>query len=448
MAVAFVVRFVIPANAADTRLYLCVGALVPLAWVALIAVNRAYERRFVGVGQAEFERVFRSFLHITALFAFGAYATKAEIARGFILLALPLALVLGLIGRYAMRKRLHALRRRGLAGVSVLAVGDGQAVTDFMVLLERDRYAGMNVVGACLAGAPDDNTGGLDEIDVPLLHDADSIVDFAHAVNADTVAVVSSGQITPERLRWISWQLEGTEIDLVVSPGLMEVAGPRLHIQPVGGLPLLHVEQPDFAGFRRFLKGTFDRAAALAALVMLSPVFALVWLQVRLSSPGPALFRQTRVGRDGREFTMWKFRSMYVDSESRLAELRTHNVNSDGLLFKVPDDPRVTRVGKVLRRFSLDELPQLFNVVAGQMSLVGPRPPLPAEVERYGDDVRRRLLVKPGVTGLWQVSGRSNLSWAESVRLDLRYVENWSPALDLMILWKTLRAVISSSGAY
>jgi lipopolysaccharide/colanic/teichoic acid biosynthesis glycosyltransferase len=169
---------------------------------------------------------------------------------------------------------------------------------------------------------------------------------------------------------------------------------------------------------------------------------------VRMTSRGPVLFHQKRVGRDGKTFTMVKFRSMFTNAEDRLAELREKNVNADGLLFKMRDDPRVTRVGQFLRKFSLDELPQLFNIVAGSMSLVGPRPPLPSEVAQYGDDVRRRLLVKPGLTGLWQVSGRSDLTWEESVRLDLRYVENWSPALDLMILWKTAFAVLGRSGAY
>jgi exopolysaccharide biosynthesis polyprenyl glycosylphosphotransferase len=208
------------------------------------------------------------------------------------------------------------------------------------------------------------------------------------------------------------------------------------------------VEQPQFAGFRRLLKSTFDRSIAGLSLILLSPLLLVLAVGVRATSRGPALFHQTRVGRDGKTFTMVKFRSMYLDAEDRLAELRDKNQNADGLLFKMRDDPRVTRIGRFLRKFSLDELPQLINIVTGSMSLVGPRPPLPTEVAKYGDDVRRRLLVKPGLTGLWQVSGRSDLSWEESVRLDLRYVENWTPALDLMILWKTAFAVLGRSGAY
>jgi exopolysaccharide biosynthesis polyprenyl glycosylphosphotransferase len=431
-----------------TSQYALVGVALPFAWVAMVALNRAYEGRFVGAGQAEFERIFRSFLWVTALVAFGSYITRSEIARGFILVALPLTLVLDLIGRYVARKVLHRLRARGSAMTAVLVVGAASSITEFNAMLHRDRFAGLRVVGACLPSAADTLLGSAKELDVPVLGDVDSILEALRVSGADTVAVLASGEISPQKLRWISWQLEGTSINLVVAPGLMEVAGTRLHIQPVSGLPLLHVEQPEFTGFRRFLKGAVDRSAALLALLLLSPLIGAIWLAIRVSSHGPAFFRQVRIGRDGREFTMLKFRSMYVDAESRLAELQEHNVNGDGLLFKLRNDPRVTRVGRVLRKYSLDELPQLVNVFVGQMSLVGPRPPLPAEVARYGDDVRRRLLVKPGVTGLWQVSGRSDLSWEESVRLDLRYVENWSPALDLMILWKTAFAVLSKSGAY
>jgi exopolysaccharide biosynthesis polyprenyl glycosylphosphotransferase len=427
------------------------AAVLPLAWIGLVTLNRGYEGRFVGVGAAEFQRTFHAFLHLTALVAFTSFVTHADLARGFVLVALPMALVLDVLGRYAARKWLHAQRTRGRGLNSVLIVGDPAAIKGFTSLLHRDRYAGMRVVGACVPSevlADLDTLQTLAEVDVPLLGDVDSVVTAVRLSGAHTVAVVSSGRIGPEKLRWISWQLEGSSTDLVVSPGLIEVAGPRLHVQPVAGLPLLHIEEPEFAGFRRVAKGTFDRLVAAVAIVVLSPVLLGLWLAVRFSSEGPGFFRQERVGRDGRPFTMVKFRSMQVHDDAALAQLQHQNVNDDGLLFKIPDDPRVTSVGRVLRKFSLDELPQLINVVTGRMSLVGPRPPLPTEVARYGEDVRRRLLVKPGLTGLWQISGRSDLAWDEAVRLDLRYVENWSFALDLMILFKTVGAVVRGSGAY
>jgi exopolysaccharide biosynthesis polyprenyl glycosylphosphotransferase len=234
---------------------------------------------------------------------------------------------------------------------------------------------------------------------------------------------------------------------LFVSPGLIEIAGPRLHVRPFVGLPLLSIEEPVFSGPKRMLKGALDRVGALLAIVLMAPVLLAIAVAVGVSSRGPVLYRQQRVGAHGRLYMMYKFRSMVDGADAKLQDLLTLN-EGHGLLFKMRQDPRVTPVGRWLRRLSLDELPQLFNVLTGSMSLVGPRPPLPHEVERYDTSIRRRLLVKPGLTGLWQISGRSDLSWEESVRLDLRYVENWSLALDLLIMWKTLSAVLRSHGAY
>ncbi|MFZ5869610.1 MAG: sugar transferase, partial [Actinomycetota bacterium] len=224
-------------------------------------------------------------------------------------------------------------------------------------------------------------------------------------------------------------------------------AGPRVHTRPVGGLALLHVEAPRYVGANKVGKTLFDLVVASACIVVLSPLLITIALLVRFTDPGPVIYRQRRIGLNGEPFDMLKFRSMVVDADKRLAELTATN-EAAGPLFKMRDDPRVTRVGRVLRRYSLDELPQLFNVLNRTMSLVGPRPPLPHEVATYEARVARRLLVRPGMTGLWQVSGRSDLSWEDSVRLDLFYVENWSITEDLLILAKTLRAVVSSRGAY
>jgi exopolysaccharide biosynthesis polyprenyl glycosylphosphotransferase len=451
VAVAFLVRFGIPADAVNLETYAILAVAIPVAWVGVVWLNRAYEGRFIGAGPAEFDRLLKAFLYLTALVAIGSYLTRADIARGFVVLALPLALVIDLVARHRARKYLHRQRSRGRAMTSMLLVGDGRSVADFAAMVRRDRYAGMNVIGACVPAELVDDAETrrqLDGADVRLLGDVDSIVSAVEASHADTVAVVSTSTVGRDRLRWISWQLEGTDTDLVVSPGLTEVAGRRLHIQPVAGLPLLHVEEPEFTGFRRFLKSTFDRTVALLVLVLLAPAALGVALAVRVSSRGPVFFRQERVGRNGHHFTMVKFRSMYLDAEKRKAELEQHNETADGLWFKIRNDPRITPVGRFIRKYSLDELPQLFNVLSGRMSLVGPRPNLPAEVAKYGDDMRRRLLVKPGITGLWQISGRNDLSWQETVQLDLRYVENWTLGYDLMILWKTPSAVARGLGAY
>jgi exopolysaccharide biosynthesis polyprenyl glycosylphosphotransferase len=425
--------------------YLAFSLALPVLWVGAVALARAYETPVLGLGSEEFQRVGRAFVGLTAAVSFVSYATKAEIARGYVVLALPLALALCLVGRYAARKRLHVLRRRGACLHDVIAVGGEHSVLDLVTRLRLEQHSGMRVVGACLAAGEGHQ---LRLLGVPVLGGLDEVVSAVDRFGADTVAVTSCADIDPARLRRLAWELEGTDTDLVVSPGLMEVAGPRLHIRPVPGLPLLHVEEPEFSGARRLVKGAVDQVIAGISLLLLAPLLLAIAAGIRLTCRGPVIFRQTRIGKDGREFTMLKFRTMVVDAEARKADLARHNERAEGLLFKIRQDPRVTPVGRVLRKVSLDELPQLVNVLFGHMSLVGPRPPLPEEVALYEADARRRLLVKPGLTGLWQVSGRSDLTWEEAVRLDLRYVENWSLTLDLMILWKTGGAILHGRGAY
>jgi exopolysaccharide biosynthesis polyprenyl glycosylphosphotransferase len=259
--------------------------------------------------------------------------------------------------------------------------------------------------------------------------------------------VLACQEVDGVRLRILAWELEKTGTDLCLSPALLDVAGPRTTIRPTAGLTLLHVDHPQLTGPRLVVKGLFDRCVAAVALILLAPVLAALAGVIWLSDRGPALFTQTRVGKNGHVFRIYKFRTMVADAEQRRLQLLASN-DSDGVLFKLRRDPRVTAVGVHLRRWSIDELPQLLNVLLGHMSLVGPRPALPDEAEEYAEHVRRRLVVRPGLTGLWQVNGRSDLSWDESVRLDLRYVENWSFALDLQILWKTISAIVRGSGAY
>ncbi|MEU8277717.1 sugar transferase [Microbispora bryophytorum] len=421
--------------------YVMASAVLPAVWAVILVLSRAYEPRLIGVGAEEFRRVARGGFTLIAGVTIAAYASKTGIARGYVLIALPLATVLTLAARYGLRQRLHRRRARGGGCMRrVVVVGHRTAVAELVATFRRERYHGMEVVAACVP------TGAAGWIaDVPVLGDFTDVPLVVEQVRADTVAVLACPELDGTALRRLAWRLERTRTDLVVAPALMEVAGPRIAIRPVAGLPLLHVEHPELTGGRRLVKGVFDRLVAAAALVVLAPLLAAVAVAVRASGPGPVLFRQRRVGRDGVEFTILKFRTMRRDAEARKVELVS---DADGVLFKVRRDPRVTPLGAALRRYSLDELPQLFNVLRGDMSLVGPRPPLPEEVARYGDDVRRRLVVRPGMTGLWQVNGRSDLSWEESVRLDLRYVENWSLMLDLQILWKTWSAVAGGAGAY
>jgi len=425
--------------------YLIFTALLPVVWLLAVSLNRAYEPRFLGVGSEEFRRVGRAGVALIAIVSFSAYATSIEVARHYVLISLPLVTVLTIGERYMIRRWLHRRRANGEYLHRVVVVGHELPVLEMLRRLGDERYHGLQVVAACLP-LPGQRPS-LMERGVPVVGGFGSVAQAVRLTDADTVAVLASPDLGPEQLRRLAWELEPTGADLMVAPSLVEVAGPRLSIRPVSGLPLLQVEQPQFAGGRRIVKSTFDRTVALCAVAVLSPILVGIALAVRLTSRGPAFFTQQRIGRDGAPFKMVKFRSMVADAEQLREKLLEHS-DRDGLMFKMHADPRITKVGAMLRRYSLDELPQLFNVLAGSMSLVGPRPPLPEEVERYGDDVRRRLLVKPGLTGLWQVSGRADLSWEESVRLDLRYVDNWSLAADLLILWKTARAVVRGSGAY
>ena len=423
------------------RWYLLLSALLPVALLLVLAVSRAYERRFLFVGTDEYQRVLRGGVGLIAAVALVSYALDLDLARSYVLAALPTAMVSAVVLRFALRKRLHLARARGERLRRVIVVGHELSVIGITRQLRRERYHGLEVVGACL---PPNHDG---VIDLPVFGTFDDVATAVDAADADTVVVLSCPELDGAALRRLAWRLERDEVDLVVASALIDVAGARTTIRPFDGLPMLHVEHPRLHGGARIVKDLVDRLGALALLILFGPLLLGVALCVRVTSRGPVLFRQVRVGRDGSEFRIFKFRSMYVDAEARLAELR-HLNEHDGVLFKMRDDPRVTPVGRWLRRLSLDELPQLLNVIAGQMSLVGPRPPLPSEVAVYADDVRRRLAVKPGMTGLWQVSGRSDLSWEETVRLDLRYVENWSLSLDLVILLRTMTAVVRSSGAY
>jgi exopolysaccharide biosynthesis polyprenyl glycosylphosphotransferase len=415
-----------------------------VAWPVLLGITGAHSERVFGTGSDEYRRVGRAGFLLLAITGFVSYAMVLELSRAFVVLAMPALVVVTAIGRYAARCYLRRLRSVGRCTKRVVVVGRGGAVLELVEQLQRENYAGLKVVAACTTTSDRVRVGEEAGVAVGSL---DDVVAFAGRFHADTIAVTSASETAAQYLRQLSWQLEGTGIELLVAPGLIEVAGPRLHIRPFEGLPLLSVEQPSFEGWRRVVKGGVDRAVAGFALLLLAPVMAILALAVRCTSPGPVLYRQERIGVNGRSFTMLKFRSMVADADRQLDTLSQDNI-SDGLLFKIRADPRITPVGRWLRRLSLDELPQLFNILGGSMSLVGPRPPLPREVANYDSQVSRRLLVKPGLTGLWQISGRSDLPWEESVRLDLRYVENWSLALDLLILWKTGRAVLSRHGAY
>ncbi|QWZ08116.1 sugar transferase [Nocardioides panacis] len=414
------------------------------AWFLMLIAQGAYSARHFGAGAAEYRSVALASLFAAALVSTACYLLQVPLSRGFLLLSFLLGGPLLLVERFALRKVVHRMRRSGRLLHRVIAVGGPSGIGEVVDSLRRAQYVGYEVVGACV---PEGMTVEEDRFPVPVLGTVGDTRRLCNEWGADTVLVARGGYGTSHDLRRIAWDLEGSSIDLVVVPSLTDVAGPRIHMRPVAGLPLLHLEQPQAGEAGGISKRAFDVLFAGLALLLLAPLLAVVAVLVKAQDGGPVLFRQSRVGRGGQPFGMLKFRSMVVDAEQRLGELYEQN-EGDGLLFKIKADPRITPLGRFLRRYSVDEIPQLVNVLRGEMSLVGPRPPLSSEVDRYAIDVHRRLLVRPGLTGLWQVSGRSGLSWDESVRLDLYYVDNWSMTTDLVIIAKTVRAVIRSTGAY
>ncbi|MED5803088.1 sugar transferase [Gordonia sp. Z-3] len=419
-----------------------------IAWVSTLRAFHTLDRRVVGAGSQEYSRIVTACLSVFGVLAMLDLLFRLNIARGFLAIALPVGTVGLVTSRWLWRKRLGRLRAQSKNLEHVLVVGEPRSSIPLIERLIRNPGLGYRVVGMCLpthSGNRQDIRVG--DHKVKIYGDFDDVCQSVADAGATTVAVTSAEALGHTAMQSLSWDLEGLNVDMVVSPGVADIAGPRMMLRPVAGLPMLHIDKPRYEGANRFRKAVVDRVGAALILLFIAPVLIAVAIAIKLDSPGPIFYRATRVGLNNVPFEMWKFRSMVVDADSLKAELHAVNEGS-GVLFKMRNDPRVTRVGSVIRRYSLDEMPQLFNVLGGSMSLVGPRPPLPDEVERYDGRVARRMLVKPGMTGLWQVSGRSDLSWEESVRLDLSYVENWSIMQDAQILWKTARAVLAKDGAY
>ena len=431
------------------------GVLLPIpallivpVWVAAMWLGGSYDVRILPSGTEEYRRVLNAGIWVLGFAGFAAFALQANVSRTLVALAFPSITIATLLSRAAARSFLRHRLRRGTTIHRTVVVGGADESISLLRHMRGAPHLGFSVVAVYL---PIDQATALDEgvdreSDAPLATPAD-LVARVRALGADTIALATASSFGAGELRRLSWALEGTGIALLVAPPLTDVAGPRIVVRPAQGLPLLEIEEPEFRGANRVLKEILDRALAALLLLLLSPVMTLICVILRLSGRGPIFYRQARVGKRGSTFTIWKFRTMSRSAEQEHIELLRQSGHS-GVLFKLADDPRVTPLGKFLRRYSLDELPQLFNVISGSMSLVGPRPQRPSEVELYAEHHRRRLLVKPGMTGLWQISGRSALSWEETVQLDLHYVDNWSLTRDLLILVKTAWVVARSSGAY
>ncbi|MFZ0714601.1 sugar transferase [Mycobacterium sp.] len=426
------------------------SVLFAALWLSSIATFRTRSVRVIGDGIEEYRRIVSASFWTFGMIAIVNLLARIFLARGYLAVALPVGTIGLLVSRALWRYHIGGKRATGKYQTMVLAIGDRKAVAQLAQELTRNPRAGYVVVGAGIPGYGPSRGKTLlvNGREIPILGDeAHAVAALGHC-GADTVALTGTERFGAQGLRQLMWQLETVDVDLVVAPGVMDVAEGRLALRPFAGFPLLHVEKPQYEGAKRFQKRAFDFCFALAALIGTSPLLIAAAIAVKVSSKGPVFYPSERIGLDGKPFTMLKFRTMVDGADSQIQHLLSRNESQGGVLFKIRQDPRVTPVGRILRRLSIDELPQFINVLKQDMSVVGPRPPLRREVMTYDGDVQRRLLVKPGVTGLWQVNGRSDLPWDESMRLDLSYVDNWSMASDFLLIAKTLKAVLARDGAY
>lgn len=430
--------------------YSALSAAITITWWAMLQLFQTRDLRIIGDGAEEYRRIARATFVMFGWVAIASLIFKWDMSREFLAIAFPLGLVSLLIGRKSWRTKLRNDRRSGRHLSNVMVVGSARSGQQMALWFDQHRDSGLRVTGVWV---PDTQTNRDEWLDVPnqfvpVLGNDRDLFDALTIAGADTVIVSDTEHLGHHALRDLTWRLKSLDVDLMVSPNVMDFSGSRIHVRVVAGMPLMHLGEPGYAKAGAWPKAVFDRTFALLALAAFAPLLLAAAAAVKLTSRGPVFYRSRRIGLDGAEFDMLKFRSMRIGADSELAGLIAAQGTSDTPLFKVKNDPRLTKTGAFLRRFSIDELPQLFNVLRGDMSVVGPRPQVAAEVELYADRDFRRLTVRPGMTGLWQVSGRSNLSWEDAIRLDTYYVENWSHTADLVILWRTVRAVLGSSGAY
>jgi exopolysaccharide biosynthesis polyprenyl glycosylphosphotransferase len=432
-------------NPADVSSSLAIaGPLIVLGWLLIIALMGGYRNDVFGAGTDEYKRVFNASLLAAGFLGVSCYIAKFPLSRGFFLLVFGVGVPALMVGRLALRRAIQQARRQGRLQFRVVIAGSPSHIDEIAAVLKRESWLGYHVVGAL---TPARDLNNVTSSGIPVIGSCEEATSVVNGSDIDVIFFAGGALSSANQLRRIAWDLEQQAVQVVVAPSVTDVSGERVRVRPVGGLPLMHIDPPRSTDASQWGKRAFDLIGSVTLLIAFSPLFLLASTWIKAHDRGPVFFRQTRIGRNGEEFACLKFRSMVRDAEDRLAELHATQGHVAGL-FKMKDDPRVTKPGRWLRRYSLDEVPQLFNVARGEMSLVGPRPPLPLEVAGYQTDTLRRLRVRPGMTGLWQVSGRSDLSWQEAIRLDLYYVDNWSMLQDLSIMAKTFGAVLGSRGAY
>jgi len=419
-----------------------VGTLAPIMWLLVLALNGSYEQRVVGLGLAEYGRILQSALWMVALVSIVSFLGKYDTSRAYVLLVIPIGTAGLLAERWLWRRWILHKRSQGKELQSTIVVGSEDDRRHVADSLQERHWAGYEVVDEF--EAPTGEQEGLGNASAEWM---DALMERIDAGQIMCIALAPTCGLNGADIRELSWRIEGRGIDLLISSTLGAITGPRLSLRVATGLPFMHLDEVGLGLTKRTVKRTIDLVLSVVALVVLLPVFLVIALGVLVSSGTPIFFRQNRIGQRGQVFRMWKFRTMVPDADAQRENLRAEQ-QSDAPIAKFTNDPRVTPFGRFLRRWSLDELPQLMNVVTGDMSLVGPRPHPIDDVQRYRDSDTRRLLAKPGMTGLWQVAGRSDLSWDDAVELDLLYIENWSVVADAAILARTVQAVLTRSGAY
>lgn len=423
--------------------YLLTSLLFVAGWLLSLQIFGTRDATMLDGSSSEYRRIVDATVRVFGVLAILALVFQIQFGRSYLLIALPGGLALLILTRWGWRRWLREQRSRGRFLQRAIVIGDRVKATHITEKILREPESGIRIVGAVTThGTQEPIADG-----VPVLGDFSDVLQIVDSHEVDSVILSTADAITPKRARRFGWALDQKRISLIVAPALTDIAGPRIHTRPVAGLPLIHVEYPRFEGRERIAKRAFDIIGSLALIVLFSPVMLAVAIAIKFTSRGPVLYSQERIGLHGKPFRMLKFRSMVVGADDQLQSLLDQQGTSDRPLFKVNDDPRITPVGRFIRRYSLDELPQFFNALVGTMSLVGPRPQRAAEVALYDDDAHRRLFMKPGITGLWQVSGRSDLTWDDAIRLDLYYVENWSVTSDIVVVARTAAAIVRPVGA-
>ncbi|MFV8165931.1 sugar transferase [Mycobacterium sp. 134] len=439
-----------PQAGTDSARALVLSVLLAVVWFAALGWQESRDVSLAGVGSEEYRRVVSATAWVFGFVAVGSLILQTQVSRGYLMIALPVGLIGLIVGRHLLRRDLGRRRAHGQFMTRVVALGRPDSVAVLCESLCRSTPAGYKIVGVCIPGF----TGEAGQFlatpagALPVLGDENSVEVALQLTGADALAVTAVERLGQDKMRKLAWRLDSLGVDMIVVPGMTDIAGPRLKLRPIDNLPLFHIARPRRDGPSSAGKRAFDLAFALLVLPLLLPVMIGAAIAIKVDSGGPILFRQLRVGRHGKTFRICKFRTMVVGADAVSGDGQTAVPAQGGVFFKSRSDSRVTRVGRFLRAVSIDELPQLFNVFAGSMSIVGPRPLVPGEGESVEHFVQRRALVKPGMTGLWQVSGRSDVSDEERIRLDHSYVDNWSSVQDLIIIWRTMRAVIKREGAY